>query len=58
MVVAADIEKAAKRLDGVSVHTPLLRSFELDEIAGGNVLIKPECLQVAGSFKIRGAQRQ
>jgi threonine dehydratase len=50
-----DIEKAAARLDGVSVHTPLLQNFELDQIAGSKVLIKPECLQVTGSFKIRGA---
>jgi threonine dehydratase len=51
----ADIEKAAVRLDGVSVHTPLLRNYELDQAVGGKVLIKPECLQVTGSFKIRGA---
>jgi threonine dehydratase len=51
----ADIEKAAVRLDGVSVHTPLLQNFELDKAVGGKVLIKPECLQVTGSFKIRGA---
>ena len=51
----ADIEKAAVRLDGVSVHTPLLQNYELDQAAGGKVLIKPECLQVTGSFKIRGA---
>ncbi len=50
-----DIEAAATRLAGISVRTPLLRNFELDEIAGGLVLIKPECLQVTGSFKIRGA---
>jgi threonine dehydratase len=35
--------------------TPLLRNFELDRVAGGTVLLKPECLQVTGSFKIRGA---
>jgi len=51
----ADIEQAAVRLDGVSVHTPLLQNFELDQAVGGKVLIKPECLQVTGSFKIRGA---
>jgi len=50
-----DIEAAAARLSGVSVMTPLLRNFELDRVAGGTVLIKPECLQVTGSFKIRGA---
>ena len=55
MVDVTDIEKAAERLSEVSVRTPLLRNYELDQIAGGTVLIKPECLQVAGSFKIRGA---
>ncbi len=50
-----DIEAAATRLSGISVRTPLLRNFELDQVAGGIVLLKPECLQVTGSFKIRGA---
>jgi threonine dehydratase len=51
----SDIESAAERLLGVSVRTPLLSNFELDQVAGGKVLIKPECLQLTGSFKIRGA---
>jgi len=51
----ADIEAAAERLAGVVVRTPLLQNAELDRIAEGNVLIKPECLQSIGSFKIRGA---
>ena len=55
MIELSDIEAAALRLSQVSVKTPLLKSAELDEIAGGNVLLKPECLQVTGSFKIRGA---
>lgn len=55
MITIADVESAAERLRGISVHTPLLRNFELDRIAGGTVLLKPECLQVTGSFKIRGA---
>ncbi|MCP4299101.1 MAG: threonine/serine dehydratase [Gammaproteobacteria bacterium] len=50
-----DIEAAADRLSGISVRTPLLRNFELDQAAGGTVLLKAECLQVTGSFKIRGA---
>lgn len=54
-VSIADIEKAAARLEGVSIRTPLLQNFELDQAVGGKVLIKPECLQVTGSFKIRGA---
>lgn len=55
MIDIAEIEAAAKRLAGVSVRTPLLRNFELDAVAGGTVFVKPECLQVTGSFKIRGA---
>ncbi len=55
MVDVTDIEKAAERLSEISVRTPLLQNYELDQIAGGTVLIKPECLQLAGSFKIRGA---
>lgn len=55
MIGLADIEAAAARLAGVCVPTPLLRNHELDAAAGGTVLIKPECLQVTGSFKIRGA---
>lgn len=55
MVDFKDIEAAAKRLAPVTVETPLLRSSALDEIAGGTVYIKPENLQVTGSFKFRGA---
>lgn len=55
MIEVGDIEQAAARLRDVSVRTPLIRSFELDAVAGGSVLVKPECLQVTGSFKIRGA---
>ena len=55
MLGVTDIEQAAQRLEGVSVHTPLLQNFELNQAASGTVLVKPECLQVAGAFKIRGA---
>jgi len=55
MISIEDIEAAAKRLRGVAVKTPLLQNAELDRIAGGTVLIKPECFQSIGSFKIRGA---
>ena len=55
MIGIADIEAAAERLDGIAVRTPLIRNHALDEVAGGTVLVKPECLQVTGSFKIRGA---
>jgi threonine dehydratase len=55
MIDIRDIEAAAERLAGISVRTPLLQNHALDEAVGGKVLIKPECLQVTGSFKIRGA---
>ena len=55
MVQLRDIEAAAERLSDIVVRTPLISSHMLDEIAGGKVLLKPECLQRTGSFKIRGA---
>ena len=55
MITIREVEAAAQRLDGVAVRTPLLRNHALDEVAGGCVFVKPECLQVTGSFKIRGA---
>jgi threonine dehydratase len=55
MISISDIESAAERLHDVVVRTPLLRNAELDRRANGIVLIKPECFQSIGSFKIRGA---
>ncbi|MCH8117914.1 MAG: pyridoxal-phosphate dependent enzyme, partial [Proteobacteria bacterium] len=55
MIDISDVEDAAKRLSGVAVKTPLLENAELNRISGGTVLIKPECFQATGSFKIRGA---
>lgn len=55
MITIDDIQAAAHRLQAVVVRTPLVYSPELDKLAGGRVLLKPECLQLTGSFKIRGA---
>lgn len=55
MITIADIEAAAARLAGIAVETPLLQSAVLDEMLGGKILLKAECLQRTGSFKIRGA---
>jgi len=49
------VQRAAERLRGVAVHTPLLRSDALNALTGGRILLKPETLQRTGSFKIRGA---
>jgi len=51
----ADVEAAAARLAGHAVVTPLLENRALNERVGGRVLLKPEVLQVSGSFKFRGA---
>jgi threonine dehydratase len=50
-----DVVDAARLLAGQAVRTPLLRCPELDRLTGGTVLVKPEVLQLTGSFKFRGA---
>jgi len=55
MIEASEVEDAARRLSDVAVRTPLIENAELNAKAGGRVLLKPECLQRTGSFKIRGA---
>lgn len=50
-----DVRTAAARLHGRIRRTPMLRHRALDAAAGGVVLIKPEPLQITGSFKLRGA---
>jgi threonine dehydratase len=49
------IRAAAERLRPLIHRTPIVTSRLLDEAAGRSVLLKAECLQKAGSFKIRGA---
>lgn len=51
----ADIDRAAERLAGLAVATPLLSHPFLDEAVGGRVFLKCENLQRTGSFKFRGA---
>jgi threonine dehydratase len=51
----ADVRRAADRLSGLIVRTPLLESQALNERLGGRILFKPETLQRTGSFKFRGA---
>ena len=51
----ADIEAAAARIAGVCERTPLLESAALNARLGGRLLVKAECLQRTGSFKLRGA---
>jgi threonine dehydratase len=51
MIGADDVRAAARVLDGVVHRTPVIRSRTLGE----HVVLKPESLQRAGAFKIRGA---
>lgn len=51
----ADVIAAGERLAGVAIRTPLLRNPALDAAVGCQVVLKPETLQIGGSFKFRGA---
>ena len=53
--VFADVEDAARQLDGWARLTPILENSVLNETLGCRLLVKPECLQRTGSFKFRGA---
>ena len=50
-----DIVKAQELLAGTIKKTPLQTSRTFSGIAGTNLFLKLECLQVTGSFKVRGA---
>jgi len=55
LVGLTEIEAASRRLAGVIVPTPLLPADAVSEAVDASVRLKCECLQRAGSFKIRGA---
>jgi threonine dehydratase len=52
---AADVAEAHLRIRDWIVETPVLESDALSRRVGTRVLLKAECLQRGGSFKIRGA---
>jgi threonine dehydratase len=54
-VTSADIEDAARLIAGHVRETPLLAAGELSRRIGARVVLKPENLQLTGSFKARGA---
>src|SRR6516225_2948499 len=51
LVGLAEIQDAARGLEGVAVRTPLIPVARLEP----PLLVKPESLQPTGSFKLRGA---
>ena len=54
-VKLSDIQDAQKIIKDIIVQTPLLPDARLAREIGANALLKAECLQKSGSFKIRGA---
>lgn len=54
-VTIADIEAAARRIEGAVVRTPTLHSRTLSELTGAEVWLKFENLQFTASYKERGA---
>lgn len=54
-VTLADIEAAARRIEGAVLRTPTLRSRALSERVGANVWLKLENFQFTGAYKERGA---
>jgi len=55
VVTLADVEDASAALEGIVFRTPLLANADVDAELGGRLLIKAECAQRTGAFKIRGA---
>ncbi|OAT86106.1 threonine ammonia-lyase [Desulfotomaculum copahuensis] len=55
MITLADVQKAAKTLEGVAYKTGLVYNTTLSEMSGNHVYLKMENLQRTGSFKLRGA---
>lgn len=54
-ITAADVDRAATLLDGVTRRTPLRASARLSEATGATVLLKREDVQPVRSYKLRGA---
>ena len=55
IVTLADIEAAARRIEGAVVRTPTLLSRTLSELVGCTVYVKFENLQFTAAYKERGA---
>jgi threonine dehydratase len=54
VVTAEDVERAEPLIAGEVRETPVLPAGELSRRVGGSVVMKAECLQLTGSFKVRG----
>ena len=52
------IRDAREQIGEYIVQTPLLRLHSLDPYLGCEVYAKAECMQITGSFKLRGAMNK
>lgn len=54
-IALEDVRRAAERIAAHVHRTPVLTARSLDACTGAHLLLKAECLQRGGSFKVRGA---
>jgi threonine dehydratase len=54
LIGTTDLQVAAAAIAPFAVRTPTLASPDLSELLGAPVVLKAECLQATGSFKLRG----
>jgi threonine dehydratase len=55
MISFADVEAAAKRIEGAVLRSPFLHSDGLSRATGAEIYLKLDHLQATGAFKERGA---
>lgn len=55
LLTVEDVLAAKERIKDTCIHTNLIYSYELSREFNNEIYLKPENLQVTGSFKIRGA---
>lgn len=55
MVTLADVEAAARRIQGAVLRTPFIPSDALSRLTGAKIHLKLDHLQATGAFKERGA---
>ncbi|MEA2215850.1 MAG: threonine dehydratase [Solirubrobacteraceae bacterium] len=55
LIGAADLQAAARAVEGAVARTPTIACPDLGQGSGAAVSLKAECLQLTGSFKLRGA---
>ncbi len=55
MISLNDIKQAKEKLEGVAINTPITKSPILSKDFNSEIYLKQDCLQLTGSFKLRGA---